>query len=109
MICKWEFLFWQQNLKAVHLLFEVQLGPMQIFVKHPSTNQTLLFDCSPETTIAEFQEWVLDRILWPPSAYYVTHGRRFVSTQEPEATFAGLGVQQENTLSLIGRAIQKQS
>jgi len=82
---------------------------MQIFVKHPTTNRTMLFDCSPQTTLAEFQEWVLDRTMWPPAAYYITHGGRLVPNQNPEQTFSDLNIQQENTLSLIGRAINKKN
>ncbi len=76
---------------------------MQIFVKEPSNNKTLLFDCSPKTTIREFQQWVHDRTLWPPYAYYITRGGKYVPTQNPEATFAELNVEQENTFCLLGR------
>jgi hypothetical protein len=82
---------------------------MQIFVRDPSNNKTMLFDCTPNTTIREFQQWVHDRILWPPHAYYITRGGKYVPTQNPEATFAELNVQQENTFYLLGRLMNAPS
>jgi hypothetical protein len=67
----------------------------------------MVYDCSPETTIAEFQEWVLDKIMWPPAAYYVTFKGRLLFTGNPEQTFTELNILQEDTLCLIGRMINK--
>lgn len=75
---------------------------MQIFVKHPGDNRTLVCDCSPETTLEEFVEWIFDRTMWPQRAYYITHKSRPVS-MEPSKNFKELGIQQEDTLTLIGR------
>lgn len=63
----------------------------------------MLFDCSPKTTIREFQQWVQDRTLWPSYAYYITHGGKYVPTQNPEKTFAELNVEKETTFYLLGR------
>lgn len=75
---------------------------MQIFVKHPGDNRTLVCDCSPETTLGKFVEWVYDRTLWPSRMYYITHKSRPVP-MELEKSFQELNIQQEDTLHLIGR------
>ncbi len=69
----------------------------------------MVFDCTPNTTIREFQQWVHDRTLWPPHAYYITRGGKYVSTQNPEATFAELQVEKENTFCLLGRLMCAQN
>lgn len=76
---------------------------MQIFVKHPADNRTLVCDCSPEMTISEFVEWVYDRTMWPLHAYYITHRGRPVPTIEADKSFKELGIEKEDTLNLIGR------
>lgn len=75
---------------------------MQIFVKHPGNNRTLVCDCTPDTTLGEFVEWVHDRTMWPSRAYYITLKSRPVP-MELSKSFKELGIQQEDTLCLIGR------
>jgi hypothetical protein len=76
---------------------------MQIFVRHPSTNKTMLFDCSPNTTIQAFQEWVQDMTKWPPNAYFITCGGKYIATNPAEKTFAELNIEKDASLYLLGR------
>lgn len=81
---------------------------MQIFVKHPSTNQTLLYDCSPETRLEEFIEWIYDRIGWPLKAYYMVHRSKIIDTKtsgQGSKTFEELGIKGEESINVIGRLI----
>jgi hypothetical protein len=79
---------------------------MQIFVKHPENGRTLIYNCSPETTVADFSEWVYDYTRWPKNAYFVLYNGRPLPLNSPEyetKTLGELNVKQEDTLHLIGR------
>ena len=76
---------------------------MQIFVKHPSTNQTLVFDCDENTKVSNLLEWIQDRIGWNPEQYYILTNGKHWDTTRAEKTFADLGVSREQTFHLIGR------
>jgi hypothetical protein len=52
---------------------------------------------------------VHDRTLWPPYAYYITRGGKYIPTQNPEVTFAELKVEQETTFCLLGRLMHASS
>jgi hypothetical protein len=77
---------------------------MQIFVRHPSTGATLVFDCSKDTTLQDLIGWVEDKTGWPRNAYYIIrHGKLIPYKNQLEKTFSELDIQADNTLHLTGR------
>jgi hypothetical protein len=79
---------------------------MQIFVKHPQGGRTFMFDCSKDTTLAQFVEWFQDRSMWPQDKYYILfHGRILPKYRQEdlEKTFGELNIRQEDTFHLMGR------
>ena len=77
---------------------------MQIFVKHPSTGKTVVFDCSPQTTLEGFVEWVEDTTGWPPRSYFMTKSGKPISyPYEQQKTFAELTILKDETITLTGR------
>lgn len=83
---------------------------MQIFVKHPGTGQTLVYSCSPETTVGDFLDWVWDKTWWPPHTYYITYKAKMFPIDGSEArmrTFGELNVQPDDTLHVVGRLINR--
>lgn len=81
---------------------------MQIFVKHPSTGQTMLYDCSPQTTLADLIEWIDDRIGWPLKTYYMVHRTKIIDTKtdgQLSKTFEELGIYAEDSVNVVGRLI----
>lgn len=66
----------------------------------------MVFDCTPETTLGRFFEWVEDRTMIPSYGYYILRGGRPISISLPEdcqKTFRELEISQEDTLHLMIR------
>lgn len=79
---------------------------MQIFVRHPSTGKTSVFDCSAETTLQDFVQWIKDCIGWPPYAYYMTRsGRPLAYPYDQMKTFQQLSIEADDTIHLTGRLV----
>lgn len=81
---------------------------MQIFVKHPSTNQTLIYECTANTRLEEFIEWIYDRIGWPLKTYYLVHRTKIIDTKtsgQASKTFKELGIENEDSVNVVGRLI----
>jgi hypothetical protein len=77
---------------------------MQIFVKHPSTGKTIIFDCSVETTLEKFVEWIQDSMGWPPRTYFITrHGKPISYPYDQVKTFKELLIESNDTIHLTGR------
>lgn len=81
---------------------------MQIFVKHPSTGQSLVFSCSQTTQLADLIQWIEDRTGWPSKFYYLNLKGKLIDLKTEGQlfkTFDELGIQQEDTIHVVGKLI----
>jgi hypothetical protein len=79
---------------------------MQVFVKHPSTNKTFVYNCEPSTTVADLLGYVMDSMGVESKHYYALANGKHMDTftdQGLQKSFSELGIGRESTIHLIGR------
>ena len=79
---------------------------MQIFVKQPVAGPTLVYQCSEETTLENFLQWVEDKTAIPEQYYYILYSSHYIpkyTEDQKQKTFRQLGIVKETTILLNGR------